>query len=327
MRLRERDQLWVEQLHQELDTYRLGTRSIWASLLPLLASVLDVSVLVAYGVARAESNVRLVFVEANLRGRRRALAVRAFKRSFASRGARDATRPDLALGELAEALGLERPEQLQVLVWVQGDVETRIAALGATSRVFTKRDRAVIHQVLPALQRRLDIDYRLKMAPVHAAAVRACLATLEVPAAIIDSVGRIKVGNALAQEQSRREAEPFEGALAQALTGPSSGFDVTPLRDGGARYYLAIAKRPGPNLEAQLSAAARGWGLTTRETQTLALVAEGLSSLSISARLACAERTAEVHVGRLLAKAGCKSRTQLIARFWSAEDFSKQAAP
>jgi DNA-binding CsgD family transcriptional regulator len=318
VRLRERDQRWVEALQQEIDTHRLEARSVWPSFLPLLARVLELSVLVAYGVERTEADVRLAFVEASLTGRRRALAVRAFKRGFASHAAR----PEVALEVLAEALGLKEPERLQLTMWKQGDLTVCLAALGVTSRVLSRRDRLVLHHVLPALQRRLEFERRLLMVPVHKAAVEACLATLDVPAAIIDSVGQIHVGNALALEQNERGVSPFELAPRGM-----SGFDVTPLRKGGARHYLAIAQRPVPNPEAQLSAAAQTWRLTARETQTLALVAEGLSSLSIAARLGCAERTAEVHVGRLLAKAGCKSRSQLIARFWSAEDFAKQAAP
>lgn len=54
-------------------------------------------------------------------------------------------------------------------------------------------------------------------------------------------------------------------------------------------------------------------GLTPRETQVAALIAQGCSNREIAARLVIAPRTAEGHVERLLRKLGLTSRTQLAA--------------
>jgi non-specific serine/threonine protein kinase len=53
--------------------------------------------------------------------------------------------------------------------------------------------------------------------------------------------------------------------------------------------------------------------LTRRERQVAELVAEGLSNKDIAARLVIAQRTAEGHVERILAKLGFTTRTQLAA--------------
>ena len=55
------------------------------------------------------------------------------------------------------------------------------------------------------------------------------------------------------------------------------------------------------------------FGLTERERQVLALVAEGATNRQIGAALFMAEKTASVHVSRILAKLGVRSRTQAAA--------------
>jgi DNA-binding NarL/FixJ family response regulator/tetratricopeptide (TPR) repeat protein len=55
------------------------------------------------------------------------------------------------------------------------------------------------------------------------------------------------------------------------------------------------------------------FGLTARERQVLALIAEGATNRQIGASLFMAEKTASVHVSRILAKLGVSSRTQAAA--------------
>ncbi len=55
------------------------------------------------------------------------------------------------------------------------------------------------------------------------------------------------------------------------------------------------------------------FGLTPRERQILALVAQGAMNRQIGAALFMAEKTASVHVSRILGKLGVQTRTQAAA--------------
>lgn len=57
-------------------------------------------------------------------------------------------------------------------------------------------------------------------------------------------------------------------------------------------------------------------GLTAREQQVLALLAQGLSNARIGAQLLLASRTVEHHVTAVLAKLGVASRSEAVARAW-----------
>ncbi|MBP2328567.1 non-specific serine/threonine protein kinase [Kibdelosporangium banguiense] len=75
----------------------------------------------------------------------------------------------------------------------------------------------------------------------------------------------------------------------------------------------AIADALNEKPQAAPAPASAATTLTRREQQVAELVAEGLTNKQIAARLVIAQRTAEGHVERILAKLGFTKRTQLAA--------------
>jgi DNA-binding CsgD family transcriptional regulator len=79
---------------------------------------------------------------------------------------------------------------------------------------------------------------------------------------------------------------------------------------------LAARARLALEAEAEPEAAEEAedvFGLTDRERQVLALVAEGATNREIGATLYMAEKTASVHVSRILGKLGVRTRTEAAA--------------
>jgi DNA-binding NarL/FixJ family response regulator len=80
-----------------------------------------------------------------------------------------------------------------------------------------------------------------------------------------------------------------------------------------ARLTLAGADAPAREPVAVAQEDEDPFGLTPRERQVLALVAEGRTNREIGETLFMAEKTASVHVSRILAKLDVRSRTEAAA--------------
>lgn len=91
------------------------------------------------------------------------------------------------------------------------------------------------------------------------------------------------------------------GVLAAAVTAAARGLTVLDAE-------LATGwTRPPPAADA-------GEGLTAREREVLALLAEGLANKAIASRLGISEHTAKFHVNAILGKLGVESRAEAIVR-------------
>ncbi|MBV9799768.1 MAG: AAA family ATPase [Solirubrobacterales bacterium] len=107
--------------------------------------------------------------------------------------------------------------------------------------------------------------------------------------------------------------EPAEAALETANRLGSRWLqeEITAL---GFRARLDLGERASAERDGGPAAEPEDpFGLTPRERQVLALIAEGATNRQIGAALFMAEKTASVHVSRILSKLGVSSRTQAAA--------------
>jgi two-component system, NarL family, nitrate/nitrite response regulator NarL len=112
---------------------------------------------------------------------------------------------------------------------------------------------------------------------------------------------------------------------AQAAEAIRSGARAVLFRGAAADALAAAAVAAARGLAALDAALARDWlrppddpgdaeGLTAREREVLALLAEGLSNKAIAARLGISEHTAKFHVNAILGKLGADSRAAAIVK-------------
>ncbi|MEU5000120.1 response regulator transcription factor [Streptomyces sp. NPDC021622] len=100
--------------------------------------------------------------------------------------------------------------------------------------------------------------------------------------------------------------------LAEAVRVVAAGDAL--LAPGITRRLIAEFSRIGQGPRAPLKP--RVGELTTRETEVLTLIAQGLSNAEIATKLVVAEQTVKTHVGRILVKLGLRDRTQAAVFAW-----------
>jgi DNA-binding CsgD family transcriptional regulator/tetratricopeptide (TPR) repeat protein len=113
-------------------------------------------------------------------------------------------------------------------------------------------------------------------------------------------------------EQARQELTAARHLIEELVATSEEG----PLRDHFKRMALASLPWEKPLPPSQAAKRAFG-GLTAREREVVALVAQGKTSREIAELLVVSERTAESHVSNILAKLSFSSRAQIAA--WAVE--------
>jgi two-component system, NarL family, nitrate/nitrite response regulator NarL len=188
-------------------------------------------------------------------------------------------------------------------------------------RAVIVSDDALARSGLGALlARREDLAVHAAVTPAEGTAE--ALAALGAEAVLWDAGAAAAA--ALAAVAAAIPTVALVGDDAQAAEALAAGARGVARRDAGAdrlaaalvavaRGLVALDAVLAPGLvRARPQHAADAEGLTAREAEVLALLAEGLSNRSIAARLGVAERTAKFHVESILAKLGAETRSEAI---------------
>lgn len=220
---------------------------------------------------------------------------------------------------LYRRLGMENMFQLRALVCEGPALLAWIGVL--RSEPFTQREQRLLQELVPPLQRRLELETRLQEAGLLGSALEAALEALGQPAYVLTSKGQAVYANTAGRARAERTPLHLAEAVQRYAQGepPPPGTAVTPLQVRGlAPHYLVVDRSAEAQASSRVHLLARRWGLTAREAEVLELIVQGTSNKAISARLGCAERTVEVHVTHVLSKAEVESRSALIAKFFQA---------
>lgn len=224
--------------------------------------------------------------------------------------------PPPVIRDLYPRFGIAGLDQLRVLVC---DGPALLAWVGGfRSAPFVERDKQLLSALVPALRRRLRLEAHLGQAPVAIAALAAALEALGTAAFVVKRSGAVVHANAAGRALLDRDRRGVMGMLLDRLRGTATDrFDLMELQGGVKDHYLALLREATADPLPRAAAAARRWGLTPREAEVLGRLARGEPNKTIAATLGCSPNTVELHVSAILAKAGCESRAQLVARFWT----------
>ena len=126
------------------------------------------------------------------------------------------------------------------------------------------------------------------------------------------SYARLREAEALMAEGDREGAARAAGAALDAARELGSAWLVDEIESLAARARLQFVDKT-PTAAPSEEEPEDPFGLTARERDVLALVAAGATNREIGERLHMAEKTASVHVSRILAKLDVRSRTEAAA--------------
>ena len=138
----------------------------------------------------------------------------------------------------------------------------------------------------------------------------ATMAWQEVERPYREATARWREFEALAEHDDRAAAAAALEPALELARRIGSRWLVAELTTLAERARIATAAAAG---DVEEPASEDPFGLTARERQVLALLAEGATNRQIGAALFMAEKTASVHVSRILGKLGVQSRTQAAA--------------
>lgn len=127
---------------------------------------------------------------------------------------------------------------------------------------------------------------------------------------------QLSLGQAYHLLKHEKQAHHEWSEARNIITKLASTIDETPLRESFLRTALALLPQERP-LSQEAYTSRKYGGLSAREREVAALVAQGRSNREIAAILVVSERTAEAHVSNILGKLGLSTRAQVAA--WAVE--------
>lgn len=328
----------IAELSRTLDVVQFGDRALWDGVATQLKPLLGSAVTQVYGI-RAGQDGQLgpaFWHSAELSPAPLRVAVAALTRQqllaydpllvpagqrnramvFAELGITEETREN---GHciIRQALFCTPSDQLRLLVCEGSAALAWVGGFAVDGETFSPQRRRLLQALAEPLSRRLIFEERLRRLPLLEATLHTALEALEGPAHLVDASGRVVLSNGAGRLALERYPGDCAQGIREALSGEGSRFAVTEVRGAGLPvHHLLIARPDGATGRARRLHVSAQWELTPREAEVLSLVARGLTTAAIARELGCAARTIELHLTRVMEKAGVENRASLVAHFW-----------
>ncbi len=225
-----------------------------------------------------------------------------------------ATGPVVA--EVYAKFGIAHHDTLRVLVCEGASLLGYLAFFQAND--FDLRQQRVLRHLVPAIRRRLSCERLMSGARSTRLLLDAAMDEITGAAFVVSDRGVVLEVNRVGQLWLERNGLTGRRALRDAVVSPdlrtARSFRVTKVASAGVspRYLVVEAATVG-GLQVVRSAGVR-WGFSRREIDVLASLAEGVSTRTIAAELAIAERTVEAHLTSMFEKAQVETRGELVAK-------------
>lgn len=181
---------------------------------------------------------------------------------------------------------------------------------------FASRDVQILQALVPSLRARLLVEGTLNLKCNYRELFGAALESIGAPAYVINQGGSLVHANAVGLALFADSRVDIQNRLRRILQATKKGECAPGLSVSQVDGYWLIVDRTlaSGRHEARVACWCRDMRLTPRQGQVAVLVAEGHTNSSIGAILGCSERTVEVHVSSILARASASSRAELVAR-------------
>lgn len=334
----------LKRLSENLRVWELGSKPVLHSATEDLRRLLNADVLLSYGLELGEEHMQTTFLHEA--GALRAPVARTFnaflarvppvgwtffnplrpepkQRNAALRlrdiealtGKRAADAPVQAV---LSRIGVGGMDQLRILLC---DGEQMLAAICAYRHGdFSLDEVGSLRALAPGLVRRLRHERDLEEVSFLRSSRDAFLEAIPRPAFLLSPSGRVLAANASGEAALDGDAG-LRGCLRDAAAGrkPARVHSREVLQARGMPKGIFVTLTPdGPDHCAAVPALGARWGLTPRERDVLRLLMSGKPNKAIAVDLGVATPTVELHVSRILAKAGAASRAELMVAVWRA---------
>lgn len=203
--------------------------------------------------------------------------------------------------------GLGEVDQLRVLLCDGSTMRAWFGGFRADDELFSQDEAARLGHAVPALRRRLELETQWSHGRLALAALEVALEAFGRPALIAN--GRaVQHPNRLARELHDVDPVGFAASIDASRKGLTAEWNPHRLVAPGLVGHTLWVRS-----ETAAASLPDDWPISRKEREVLRLVVRGLTNAAIAGRLACSERTIEVHVARLLQVADCESRSALVA--------------